>query len=195
MGVVVLDAFEYIAVPGMEKHRGKVHTALETATGVDILSQEEIEELQKKIDAAKKAVAEKTEEVEKIVEKVEEEVKKEEAEAKGEDPAKVETPEEKKEEEKKKEAVVEAVVEKELGIDRFCGNCQYKQMPFNCNKRLSWMMESYGLSEEVAKESIINTCHTRLRRGRVLKQEYDEIAVDVNRVVEYMHKYKDVGYV
>ena len=96
--------------------------------------------MQKKVDDAKKLLAEKTGKVEKLViEKVEEE-KKERAEAAG-SPAKEETPEEKKEEETKVEKVIEAVVQKELGLDRFCGGCKYGAMPFSCQKRVDWMMD------------------------------------------------------
>ena len=165
MGVMVLDAFEYITVPGRGGAKADVvHNALEIGDDGS-MSTDEIAELQKKVDDAKKLLAKKTDEVEKLVEKVEEEIKeekKDEAEAAGE-PVKVETPEEKKEEEVKVEKVVEAVVQKELGIDRFCGGCGYKAMNFSCQKRVEWMMDSYGISEDIAKESVINSCHWRLR--------------------------------
>ena len=40
-----------------------------------------------------------------------------------------------------------------------------RSMNFDCNKRVSWMMSSYGISEQVAKESVINSCHFRRIRG------------------------------
>mmetsp|Transcript_31902 Transcript_31902/g.52030 ORF Transcript_31902/g.52030 Transcript_31902/m.52030 type:complete len:198 (-) Transcript_31902:55-648(-) len=162
LALLVLDAFEYISVPGGKGANGNIHTGIEAATGMSIMSKDELLELQKQIEDAKVVLQEKHDEVEKIVNKVEEEIKVEETPA-GE-PPKVETAAEKKEEEVKKEEIVEAIVEKELGIDKFCGSCQYKAMNFNCAKRVSWMIESYGITEDLAKESVLNSCHYRLRR-------------------------------
>ena len=112
-------------------------------------------------------MAEKQAEVEKIVNKVEDEIKEEKAEEAGETTAtKEETPEEKKSEEEVKEKIVEAVVEKELKLNRWCGACQYGQMPFTCAKRVSWMMEAYGLTEDLAKEATMTKCgYRRMLRG------------------------------
>ncbi|KAL9186528.1 hypothetical protein ACHAXT_005766 [Thalassiosira profunda] len=156
LGIVVLDAFEYISVPGLGGAKGAAHTALEAGADIDILSNEELKELQKQVDDAKKVLADKKSEVEKLVDKVEDEIKKEE-------PAHVETAEEKKEEEKKVEAVVAAVVEAEVGIDKFCPSKQYGMMPFNCGARLAYMMDNYGLTEDMGKMAIIHKCHCRRR--------------------------------
>lgn len=162
MALLVLDAFEYITVPGFGGAKGMTHNALEASSGVDILSAEELDELQKKITEAKAAIAEKTLEVEKLVDKVEDEIKEEE-EAKSDEPAHAETPAEVKAEEVKKEAVVEAIVKEELAINKFCGSCLYGNMAFTCEKRKTWMMSTYGLTEEVAIEAIIHKCGGRRR--------------------------------
>mmetsp|Transcript_4026 Transcript_4026/g.6644 ORF Transcript_4026/g.6644 Transcript_4026/m.6644 type:complete len:145 (+) Transcript_4026:182-616(+) len=133
-------------------------------------SEEATFKIQKQIEEAKAILKEKHDEVEKLVEKVEDKIveeEKKEAVASGEPAPKEETAEEKKEEEAKKEAVVKAVVEQELGLDKFCPGCQYKKMPFTCQTRVEWMMSSYSITEQAAKESVIEGCHTRLRRGRV----------------------------
>lgn len=161
LAILLLDAFEYITVPGASLARGKISSMSAAAT-----TKGELAEVEKQIEEAKVLLAEKHDEVEKLVTKVEAEIKKEETPA-GE-PAKVETPAEQKVEEEKKEQVIAAVVEKELGIDNFCGSCQYGQMNFNCAKRVSWMMDSYGITEDMAKESTLSRCslpHRRLRGG------------------------------
>mmetsp|Transcript_14591 Transcript_14591/g.35164 ORF Transcript_14591/g.35164 Transcript_14591/m.35164 type:complete len:193 (-) Transcript_14591:310-888(-) len=155
--ILVLDAFEYISVPGSSRGSGKMTAA---SSGEGAVTSDELEEVQKQIEEAKAELAAKKKEIEKIVDRAEDEIKKEKTPA-----GQVETPAEKKAEEEKKADVVEAIAEKELGIDKFCGDCQYKQMNFNCNKRVSWMMETYGITEVTAKESVINSCHVRRLRG------------------------------
>lgn len=104
---------EYISVPGLKGAKGSHHAALEAATGVDILSNDELKELQKQIDDAKSLLASKHDEVQKIVHKVEVAEKEEEEVKTG--VHHVDTAEEKKEEEKKEEEIVETVVEKVRG--------------------------------------------------------------------------------
>ena len=155
------DAFEYITVPGAKHARTKIS---QLTTGK--VEDSELLEVQAQIEEAKKLLAEKQAEVEKIVNKVEDEIKEEKAEEAGETTVKEETPEEKKEEEELKEKIVEAVVEKELNLNKWCGGCQYGQMPFTCAKRVSWMMEAYGLNEDLAKEATMNKCgYRRMLRG------------------------------
>jgi len=175
LAILVLDAFEYIHIPGKEGVKVGINGGIGAAKSMmDNQSNEELAALQKEIDDAKARLEAKKKEVEKIVNKVEDEIKEEEkkeeaAAAAVEDPAPepaTMTPEEKRAEQEKKDAVVKAVVGEQLGIDRFCGGCQYGGMGFSCAKRVSWMMDSYGLSEEVAIESVLHKCHTRLRRGR-----------------------------
>jgi len=129
-------------------------------------------EVQKQIEDAKIELAEKKAEVEKIVTKVEEEVKKEKEE---EDKAAgkavhVETPEEIKEEIIEKEQIVEAVVKQEIQ-KTWCGGCQFGQMAFTCAKRVAWLMEAYGLNEEMAKEATMAKCGHR----RKLRGNHDEV--------------------
>ena len=161
------DAFEYITVPGAKHARTKIS---QLTTGK--VEDSELLEVQAQIEEAKKLLAEKQAEVEKIVNKVEDEIKEEKAEgAGGETTVKEETPEEKKEEEELKEKIVEAVVEKELNLNKWCGGCQYGQMPFTCAKRVSWMMEAYGLNEDLAKEATMAKCgYRRMLRGDVVVQ-------------------------
>jgi len=129
-------------------------------------------EVQKQIEDAKIELAEKKAEVEKIVTKVEEEVKKEKEE---EDKAAgkavhVETPEEIKEEIIEKEQIVEAVVKQEIQ-KTWCGGCQFGQMAFTCAKRVAWLMEAYGLNEDMAKEATMAKCGHR----RKLRGNHDEV--------------------
>lgn len=163
LGILVLDAFEYITIPGGPRSARAVGGALATDSGVDAgtgapETNEELAEVQKQIEEAKKTLAAKQAEVAKLVDKVEDEIKKEE-------PAKVETAEEKENEEQKKKDVVEAVVKKELSIDRFCGGCRYGGMNFTCAKRMQWMMTAYGLNEDQAKEALLSKCGYRRLRG------------------------------
>mmetsp|Transcript_33810 Transcript_33810/g.71100 ORF Transcript_33810/g.71100 Transcript_33810/m.71100 type:complete len:208 (+) Transcript_33810:263-886(+) len=173
MAILLLDAFEHITVPGKDHVKAGFNAVKSVGSGLvggGNESNAELLELQKQIEEAKAILKEKHDEVEKLVEKVEDKIveeEKKEAVASGEPAPKEETAEEKKEEEAKKEAVVKAVVEQELGLDKFCPGCQYKKMPFTCQTRVEWMMSSYSITEQAAKESVIEGCHTRLRRGRV----------------------------
>lgn len=173
LGILVLDAFEYISVPGASKARGAISslsiggmTQDEANAITASMTAEQLEEAQKQIDAAKALLEEKTEEVEKIVTKVEEELKEEkvvEAVAAGLPVPAAPTPEVQKVEEEIKVEIVKAVVEKELDIDTFCSGCQYGSMAFTCARRVDWLMTSYGLTEDMAKESACNKCC--LKRG------------------------------
>mmetsp|Transcript_24164 Transcript_24164/g.52118 ORF Transcript_24164/g.52118 Transcript_24164/m.52118 type:complete len:195 (-) Transcript_24164:339-923(-) len=158
LAILVLDAFEYITVPGASQARGKLSSMSAAAT-----TNEELAEVQKQIDEAKALLKEKHDEVDKLVTKVEAEIKKEETPVGA--TVKIETPAEQKVAEEKKEQVIAAIVEKELGIESFCSNCQYGAMGFTCGKRVSWMMDSYGITEDMAKESALNKCHYRRLRG------------------------------
>mmetsp|Transcript_19988 Transcript_19988/g.42065 ORF Transcript_19988/g.42065 Transcript_19988/m.42065 type:complete len:183 (+) Transcript_19988:100-648(+) len=148
--IVCLDAFEYITVP-----RLKLPSKAEGAP----MDNTELLEVEREMEEATKLVEEKTAEVTKLVEKVEDDIIK--------DAPEPVTAAEKQAEEEKKAAVVKAVVENELDISNFCGGCMYKQMPFTCQRRVEWMMDAYGITEDAAKESVIHRCHNRLRRGRV----------------------------
>ena len=75
---------------------------------------------------------------------------------------------EKKEEEEKKEEIVEAMVEKELGLENWCGECKWANMGFNCDKRVSWMMDTYHITEVAAKEANIEQC-VKKRRKEMLR--------------------------
>lgn len=167
LAILVLDAFEYITVPGAKKVSSGVSAGVKALTGNGEVTNDELLEVQKQIEEAKKVLAEKQAEVEKVVDKVEEELeeeKKEEAVAKGE-VVQVETPVEKLEKEVEKEKVVEAIVEKELNLDRWCGGCRYGSMNFTCAKRVDWLVSAYGMSQDQAKESTMNKCGRRRLRG------------------------------
>jgi len=149
LGILVLDAFEYISVP-----RPSLPSKAEGAP----VDNAELLQIQKEIEEAKKTLEAKKAEVTELVDKVENEIHK--------DEPVPETAAEKQEEAEKKAAVVKAVVEDELDISRFCGGCMYGAMNFNCQTRVDWMMDSYGITEDMAKQSVIHKCHSRLRRGR-----------------------------
>lgn len=193
MAILVLDAFEYITVPGAKSARGKL-SALSGGMSSDEASKisasmtsAELEEAQKQINEAKALLESKTADVEKIVEKVEEEIKEEkvaEAAAAGVAAPAVPTPEEKKEEEVKKVAVVKAVVEEELSIDTFCGGCRYGQMGFTCATRVDWMMTAYGLTEDMAKESACSKCCIKRGHRGLRREEGAEVRDIETRVRE-----------
>lgn len=45
-----------------------------------------------------------------------------------------------------------------LIIEDFCGMCQWRDMPFNCNERVEWVVKQKGASETEAKESNLKFC-------------------------------------
>jgi len=161
--ILLLDAYEYVAVPGASHARNQLHQGLEGLTGMDILSKKEQVQLEVEVEEAITVVHEKKEEVEEIVKKVEEmehELKPETAPA---------TVEEQVEEKEKEEAIVEKTVEHELGIDKWCASCTWQNTGFTCEKRVSWLMERYHIDDVEAKEATLNQgCHTRrnLRAGQ-----------------------------
>jgi hypothetical protein len=65
---------------------------------------------------------------------------------------------------KEEELIVEAVVEKELGIDQWCGTCIWKDI-FKCDHRLIWLMNTYTETEVVIKESLIKDGHCTRKEG------------------------------
>lgn len=117
------------------------------------MTKQELAQLKLEVEQAKSVVHDKKQEVEEIVEKVElmeHELKPETA------------PITAEEEKEKEEAIVEKTVEHELGIDKWCGSCKWKDMGFNCDKRVSWLMERYHIEELEAKEASLDQgCHTR----------------------------------
>jgi hypothetical protein len=173
--IVLLDAYEYVTVPGVSSLRGAgrggtvgpdvaAMSAREHGAAMEAMTasatKEDLDEAKREIAAAKEVIAKTRAEVETIVGKVEDHLKEEAAEAskKGENPTTVvETPEEKMKEIVKKEEIVEVVVEKELGIDNWCGTCVWKNT-FSCDKRKSWLMERYGITEVEAKEACAEFC-------------------------------------
>lgn len=154
--ILVLDAYEYINVPGASHARNQLHTGVEAVTGMELMSKKEMAQLKLDIEQAKLVVHDKKEEVEAIVEKVEKmehELKPETAPV---------TVEERAEEKEKEEAIVEKTVEHELGLDKWCGSCKWKDMPFNCNARVDFLMEKYHIDELEAKEATLTDgCNTR----------------------------------
>ena len=123
-------------------------------------TKEDLKEAKREIADAKAKIAKMHVEVERIVGKVEDHVKEEAIKAakNGENPSSVvKTPKEKMQEMVKKEEIVETVLEKELGIDKWCGTCIWNNA-FACDHRKSWLMERYGITEVEAKESCAKFC-------------------------------------
>mmetsp|Transcript_11852 Transcript_11852/g.19557 ORF Transcript_11852/g.19557 Transcript_11852/m.19557 type:complete len:195 (+) Transcript_11852:186-770(+) len=154
--ILLLDAYEYVAVPGASHARNQLHQGLEDLTGMEIMTKQELAQLKLEVEQAKSVVHDKKQEVEEIVEKVElmeHELKPETVPI---------TVEEQKEEKEKEEAIVEKTVEHELGIDKWCGSCKWKNMGFSCDKRVSWLIERYHIEELEAKEASLDQgCQTR----------------------------------
>jgi hypothetical protein len=170
--ILLLDAYEYVTVPGVSSLRGGGRSgtvgpdmsARENGAAMEAMTasatKEDLEEAKREIADAKAIIAKMHAEVETIVGKVEDQAKEEATEAAkdGENPAAVvETPEEKMKEIVKKEDIVETVLEKELGIDKWCGTCIWNNA-FACDKRKSWLMEKYGITEVEAKEACAEFC-------------------------------------
>ena len=184
--LILFDFYEYITVPGAKHARHhirtgvkKVYTSVNTmAALVEQMTAEEKQELEREAEEAEELVHKKHDEVEEIVERVEEmekelhsDVKSDATEEMTDEGKKAAaiisdelTEEEKAAEEEKKEEIVEATVEKELGLDNWCGGCQWNNMGFNCDKRVSWMMQTYSISEAAAKEANIDVCSSKGRR-------------------------------
>lgn len=153
--ILLLDAYEYVTVPGASHARNQLHQGVESLTGMELMSKEEIAQLKLDLEQAKMVVHDKQEEVKEIVEKVEKmehEMKPETAPV---------TVEEQAEEKKKEEAIIEKTVEHELGLDKWCGGCKWKSMPFNCDARVAFLIDKYHIDELEAKEASLVDCHTR----------------------------------
>ncbi|KAL7546329.1 hypothetical protein ACHAWF_009669 [Thalassiosira exigua] len=58
-------------------------------------------------------------------------------------------------EEQKEEDVA---ARKEPNLDDFCGLCQWRDQPFNCNERMGWVVKQKKLSTEEAKKSNLRYC-------------------------------------
>lgn len=173
--IILFDAYEYITVPGANHARKhirtgvqKVHTSVNSmAALVQQMTKEEKQEMEWEVEEAEELVRKKHDEVEEIVERVEEmekEVHNKKPDADNSTTEEKETDEEKAVEEEKKEEIVEAIMEKELGLENWCGGCKWLNMGFNCDKRVSYMMEQYGISEVAAKEANIEHCSNKGRR-------------------------------
>jgi hypothetical protein len=125
------------------------------------VSKSELDEVEKRIHDAQAILSEKQDEVEKIVEKVENEIKDEkstDSNSSNKPAGTISEKEKQQREEEMKEKVIEAVVEKELGLDKWCGQCKYASMPFTCQARVKWMMNKYKITEDEAKESTMEYC-------------------------------------
>ncbi|KAL3822434.1 hypothetical protein ACHAXA_007441 [Cyclostephanos tholiformis] len=173
--ILLLDAYEYVTVPGASMLRGGglgktvgsdiVMSARDQGAAMEAMdasaTKEDLDKAKRDVDAAKATLAKVHAEIEEIVSKTEDNMKEEKttkAEKNGENPTKViETPEEIKKEEAKKEEIVEAIVEKELGIDKWCGTCIWNNYT-TCDNRKNWLMSRYGISEAVAKEGVAEFC-------------------------------------
>ena len=155
--ILLLDAYEYVTVPGARHAQKQLHEGVESLTGMEIMTKKEIAELKKQLEEAKSVVHDKKVEVEEIVhkvEKMEHEIKPESAPV---------TKEEKEEEKEKEEEIVEKAVEKELGLDKWCGSCKWRQTPWPCDQRVSFLIGKYHVGKVEAKEALLlnKECHTR----------------------------------
>jgi hypothetical protein len=173
--LLLLDAYEYVTVPGASSlragGRGRtidsnvVVSARDQGAIMEAMtasaSKEDLEEAKRDIDAAKDILAKTRAEVEIVVGKVDDhlkEVKTAEAAKSDEKPVTVvETPKEAMQKEVKKEELVEAMVEKELGIDKWCGTCIWNNFA-KCDRRKEWLMAKYKITEVVAKEGLKEFC-------------------------------------
>ena len=54
-----------------------------------------------------------------------------------------------------------------MSLEAFCGDCQWSQMPFNCDTRVAFLMQNYQLSEDKAKEGL-------LEKGECVDPDYVE---------------------
>jgi hypothetical protein len=183
---LLLTAYAYVTVPGgvSSSFLLRAGSPLASVVSEEEIIFDECEDIED-IDAAKATLAKKTAEVETAVrnKKVDDHYLKEEEEEKsvveaarrGDDEEHatktiVETPpnnelsttttmmregERMKKEEKKID--VEALVEKELGINMWCGTCMWKDY-CTCDKRKDWLMDRYKITEVVAKEASKKFC-------------------------------------
>jgi hypothetical protein len=71
--VLLLDAYEYVAVPGASHARNKLHTNIEDVTGMEIMTREEHDALKQEIEEAKRLVEKKHAELQKIMRNAEKE--------------------------------------------------------------------------------------------------------------------------
>eukprot|EP00984_Skeletonema_dohrnii_P038155 scaffold41051_cov178-Skeletonema_dohrnii-CCMP3373.AAC.1 len=67
--ILLLDAYEYVTVPGASHARNQLHQGLEDLTGMEIMTKQELAQLTLEVEQAKLVVHDKKEEVEEIVEK------------------------------------------------------------------------------------------------------------------------------
>ena len=191
--VILLDTYEYVNVGLHLRGGGGVTTnnnaeststqlnareegaLMEAMTSSYATKQEDIDETNREIDKAKTILAKKQAEVETIVKHMDDDSNEVVA-------GVVTTPEEKKivdeikevvimkesndtlDQVKEEELIVEAVVEKELGIDQWCGTCIWKDI-FKCDHRLTWLMNKYTETEIVIKESLIKDGHCTGKEG------------------------------
>jgi len=173
--LVVFDTYEYFTVPGAHHarkhiHNGanKVHSSVNSMAALfQDMTKEEKLEMDHEVEEAVELVRKKHDEVEEIVEKVAEMEK----EVHNTDAGDSTTTEENDvdeekaaEEEEKKEEIIEEMVEKELGLENWCGSCRWMGMGFNCDQRVTYMIQKYGLDEVSAKEANIEHCSNKGRR-------------------------------
>ena len=182
VGVLALDTYEYVSVPGADEARNTIHTGIENFSGMEIMTKEERAALSAEIESAKALVAAKHKELENIMFKMENEEKKKEAEKAREaaitaakmsaevdnkksdeikvapDSTTVTKPEEtRQQEDERNDHIIETILEKELGIDKFCGDCMWKNT-FRCDHRVAWMVDRYKITMDVAKEAVLDEC-------------------------------------
>lgn len=127
------------------------------------MTKAEYEEMRREVEEAKEVVRKKHDEVEEIVEKVQELEKEDKPATQDAPPAVPVTAQEKAVEEEKREEIVEAIVEKELGLENWCGSCKWQSMSFTCDQRVSYMIQQYQIPEVAAKEANIEHCSNARR--------------------------------
>ena len=191
--VVLLDTYEYVNVglhlrgggagarddndtassPSKQLNAREEGALMEAMTSSYSTKHEDIEETNREISNAKSILAEKQAEVETVVNHMDDskvvagvvaspEVKKIVDEIK--EVVIVKESTDTLDQVKEEELIVEAVVEKELGIDQWCGTCIWKDI-FKCDHRLIWLMNTYTETEVVIKESLIKDGHCTRKEG------------------------------
>jgi len=175
--LLVLDAYEYVSVPGASDARDKIHTGVENLSGMEIMTKEERAAMTKEIHDAKLLVEKKHEELKGILDRMEreerdiEEIKSALSKASGLDVSEIDVKklgEIEGDLEEEEEEIIEPILEKELGVDKFCGDCVWNGA-IPCSKRVSWMMKRYKISELEAKESVKEDCTKPQERDRLLR--------------------------
>ncbi|KAL7461880.1 hypothetical protein ACHAXS_002284 [Conticribra weissflogii] len=175
--LLVLDAYEYVSVPGASDARDKIHTGVENLSGMEIMTKEERAAMTQEIRDAKLLVEKKHEELKGILDRMEreerdiEEIKSALSKASGVDASEIDVKKLDEIEgdlEEEEEEIIEPILEKELGVDKFCGDCIWNGA-IPCSKRVSWMMKRYKISELEAKESVKGDCTKPEKRDRVLR--------------------------